>query len=135
MSDLFKSINPPTSAGALYTNHKELQGLLEDVQGILSNANVTPDSDISENDFEEILDDLKAYNDCLMDLTPALERPALDTYTDDRHLSKKPVGEHPKYVIVGVDIGLACTGEVSRSTSSDYCPPVALTHRRRRRLF
>ncbi|KAK7429451.1 serine/threonine-protein kinase HAL4/sat4 [Neonectria magnoliae] len=37
------------------------------------------DSEISELDNEDLLDDLTTYIDCLMDLAPALEKPAMDS--------------------------------------------------------
>lgn len=42
------------------------------------------DSDISEEDFSELLDEVALYTDCLMDLTPALENPALDVLALDK---------------------------------------------------
>lgn len=42
------------------------------------------DSEISEEDFSELLDDVALYTDCLMDLTPALENPAPDVLINDK---------------------------------------------------
>ena len=42
------------------------------------------DSEISEEDFSELLDDVALYTDCLMDLTPALENPAPDILINDK---------------------------------------------------
>ena len=42
------------------------------------------DSEVSEEDFAELLDDVALYTDCLMDLTPALENPAPDISSNDK---------------------------------------------------
>jgi hypothetical protein len=69
----------------LHTELVDLRRLLENAEAVL-NENGHPmrqsdafsDSDVSESDFAEGIDDLAIYTDCLMDLAPALENPATD---------------------------------------------------------
>lgn len=59
--------------------------LLEIVEAVLNeeshrrrNSLAFSDSDSSEGDFAEGVEDISSFTDCLMDLAPALEHPALD---------------------------------------------------------
>lgn len=59
------------------------QTLLQDFSQITTDLDALSDSDTSEYAQEDFLDDLMTYIDCLLDLAPALERPALDFNRED----------------------------------------------------
>ncbi|KAH6973043.1 hypothetical protein BKA56DRAFT_424546, partial [Ilyonectria sp. MPI-CAGE-AT-0026] len=59
------------------------QTLLQDFPQITTDLDALSDSDASEYDHEDFIDDLTTYIDCLLDLAPALERPALDFNRED----------------------------------------------------
>jgi hypothetical protein len=46
-------------------------------------SNAFSDSEGSEYDFSEGIDDISAYTDCLMDIGPALEHPAMDVKLEE----------------------------------------------------
>ena len=72
------------SSQTSFAIHPDLAKLLESTEAVLSESidktyeDAFSDSDISELDWTEALDDLTTYTDCLMDLTAALENPAID---------------------------------------------------------
>ncbi len=73
------------SVEKFHTELSELQRLIENAEAVLMEEGGTvrqsdafSDSDVSESDFADGIDDLATYTDCLMDLAPALENPATD---------------------------------------------------------
>ncbi len=82
---MFKVIRPVGSAERFHADISEIQRLIENAEAIIIEEGGTTrqydafsDSDISEGDFAEAVDDLSNYTDCLMDLSFALENPATD---------------------------------------------------------
>ncbi|KPM36582.1 Serine/threonine-protein kinase hal4 [Neonectria ditissima] len=63
--------------------------LLEGFHQRTNDSDAFSDSETSEYDNEDLLDDLTTYVDCLMDLAPALEKPAMDN-PDTMALSANP---------------------------------------------
>ncbi|RDW57643.1 hypothetical protein BP6252_13725 [Coleophoma cylindrospora] len=80
--NIFNAIKPsePTVLGEF----ADLQILLETTEAVLQeghtrrNSIAFSDSEASECDFTEAIDDIAVYTNCLMDLAPALEHPAVD---------------------------------------------------------
>jgi hypothetical protein len=69
--------------------------LLENAEAVLNEdghpmkqSDAFSDSDVSESDFAEGIDDLASYTDCLKDLAPALENPATDANFKEQVVSK-----------------------------------------------
>ena len=67
-----------TSTFRGYTLYREGSSKDLRMSEISSQMRLRIQTDISEGDFEGFLDDLKIYNNCPMDLTPALEQLAPD---------------------------------------------------------
>lgn len=83
MLDLFKVVQPPELK--VHEELSDVKMLLETTQAVLDeechqrrNSLAFSDSEYSEGDFAEGVDDISTFTDCLMDLAPALENPALD---------------------------------------------------------
>ncbi|KAK7421579.1 Serine/threonine-protein phosphatase PP1-gamma catalytic subunit [Neonectria punicea] len=75
-----------SSSGKLAEECSNLQSQLDATSTLLegfhqrtTDVDALSDSEISEYDNEDLLDDLTTHIDCLMDLAPALEKPAMDS--------------------------------------------------------
>lgn len=98
--DLFKSLAPDGDYAVDFQDQrkavadlqrKALESLQEDSQNSVFAVIDPYDSETSETGLDDVLENITTFNDCLMDLSLALERPT--THFDKRHLGARVLEE------------------------------------------